>query len=104
MGGLTNRSAYVENANTTITGEGITIRVKGYWPNPSWELETTEKKIQNGILHLWVIGRSQPGMAIQVLHPFEYEITIEKGILGQIYQKKIVIYSRDEKEHVLRIQ
>ncbi len=103
MSMLADRSPYVESAKVIISETEVAIHVEGNWPNPAWELEIIEKEVNDGILHLWLVGKSKPGMAIQVLHPFKYTITIDKEMLDMVHQRKIVVYSRDSNKHVLDI-
>ena len=101
-----NRGSYgIINDIEVFAKENLEIDVilKGYWPNPSWEM--VDKKVnfnvEKEIVEVFIIGKSNGKLSLQVLKKFEYRFVVKipfsgswciRGVFQNGYkEKKIVV-------------
>ena len=62
----------------------LDVILKGYWPNPSWEM--VDKKInfnnEKKIVEVFIIGKSNGKISLQVLKNFEYRFVVKIPFSG----------------------
>ena len=62
----------------------LEVILKGYWPNPSWEM--VDKKInfnnEKKIVEVFIIGKSNGKISLQVLKKFEYRFMVKFPFSG----------------------
>ena len=63
--------------STDITpGQTVTITISGNWPTPSWSHSRIVIKQEGTTVVVKYMGEKQPGIALQVLKPFQDRVMV----------------------------
>jgi len=79
--------------------------IKGSWPNPGWKLKKYMVDRHGDTLHVFILGESKSSgkINIQIMNPFKYIIPLKDIKEKKGNFRKIIVYSRDGKEHVVEV-